>query len=101
MKRIEREKNVVAQMIRIYCHDKHKSPKGTLCEDCESLLAYAHARLSRCPHGENKSSCRKCATHCYAPSQRAAMRDVMRYVGPRMLWHSPIAAIRHLISELN
>lgn len=28
------------------------------------------------------------------------IREVMRYVGPRMLFIHPVSAIRHLISEL-
>lgn len=100
MTRIEREKRVIAQMTGIYCRKKHGSAKGMLCDDCRALLEYAHARLERCPHGEKKSSCRKCPVHCYTPKNRQRVRDVMRYVGPRMLLYSPLEAIRHLISEM-
>lgn len=31
---------------------------------------------------------------------RQRMQEVMRYAGPRMLWHHPVAAIRHLWREL-
>jgi hypothetical protein len=27
------------------------------------------------------------------------IRDVMRYAGPRMLYHHPIAAIRHMLGK--
>lgn len=87
-------------MIGIYCRKQHGAAKGTLCDDCAALLDYALARLSRCPHGEAKTSCRKCPTHCYRPDRREDIRRVMRYVGPRMLFIAPLAAIRHLISEL-
>lgn len=33
-------------------------------------------------------------------SEKKRIREVMRYVGPRMIFIHPIAAIRHLISEL-
>lgn len=99
MTKIGREKRVIAQMVAIWCKAKHKHREG-LCDKCGALLDYAEQRLSHCPHGEQKGSCRKCTIHCYAPKQREEMRNVMRYVGPRMIFHHPIAAIRHLISEL-
>lgn len=104
MRRIENEKRVVALMIGIYCrrHHAHEGMacKGGLCPECADLLEYAHRRLDRCPHGERKPSCRKCTIHCYAPMQKEAIRGVMRYVGPRMLFIHPVAAIRHLLNEL-
>lgn len=98
--RIEQEKRVVEMMVRIYCRRHHQAPHAEVCEECKSLLEYAMQRLSRCPKGERKGSCRKCEIHCYAPRQREAMRQVMRYVGPRMIFHHPVAAIRHIITEL-
>lgn len=97
MTRIEREKATVKQMIAIYCR-KHHQHDG-LCPECLELLEYAHQRLDHCKFGENKSTCKKCPVHCYKPSMREQMRQVMRYAGPRMLWHHPIAAIRHLLDK--
>lgn len=97
MNRIGKEKETVSQMIALYCHSKHK--KQGLCKQCHALEDYAHTRLSHCKFGENKTSCKKCPIHCYKPDMREAMRNVMRYSGPRMLWHHPIAAIRHLFSK--
>lgn len=95
--RIEREMRVVVQMIRIYCKSHHGDE---LCGDCKDLLEYAHARLSNCPHGEGKKSCKLCAIHCYAPEYKERIRIVMRYVGPRMIKYHPVSAIRHLWDEL-
>lgn len=95
---IEREQKTVARMIRIYCH--HREGNRELCPDCAALLEYAMARLSNCPFGNRKTSCRKCAVHCYRPDMKARIRMVMRYSGPRMILYHPVAAIRHLISEL-
>lgn len=100
MERIEREKAVVGQMIAMYCR-RHHGPRGAeLCDDCRVLLAYAHQRLDRCPKGNGKTSCRKCSIHCYAPDKRAKIREVMRFAGPSMIFVHPVAAIRHLISEM-
>lgn len=92
--RIEKEKQTVEQMIRLYCRKKEKNT--TLCSDCEELLRYAHARLDRCPFGNAKSNCRQCTVHCYKPDMRERMKEVMRFSGPRMILYAPWKTIRHL-----
>ena len=96
MTRIEREKKTVGQMIGLYCHAHHKG--ATICDDCKALLDYAHVRLDHCRFSNHKPTCKRCPVHCYKPVMRQQMREVMRYSGPRMLWHHPIAAIRHLLN---
>ena len=98
MNRIEREKETVGRMIALYCRNHHHADDGGLCADCTALLEYACRRLARCPKGEQKSSCKRCEIHCYAPSYRAEIRKVMKYSGPRMISVHPVAAIRHLLS---
>ena len=66
----------------------------------KELLEYADSRLSKCRFGENKPTCRRCPVHCYRPEMRRQMQDVMRYAGPRMFFHHPIIAIRHISREL-
>lgn len=97
MTRIEREKETVSQMIRIYC--RHKEGNKQLCDDCKKLLEYAHRRLDGCKFGERKSTCKQCPIHCYRPDMKRKIRDVMRYAGPRMLLFHPWAALRHLWQE--
>ena len=91
------EQGVVSQMIGIYCHDNHAMPKGQLCEECRALEEYAHKRVAACRYGEGKTFCNNCTTHCYRPDMREKIRTVMRYAGPRMLFHHPVAAIHHLV----
>ena len=95
-RRIE-EKNVVEQMIRLYCQqcEGHKE----LCPSCRELLDYAHRRLDRCRYGEDKPTCKKCTTHCYRPDMKEKIRKVMRWAGPRMIIYHPLASIRHLFRE--
>ncbi|MDE5671926.1 MAG: nitrous oxide-stimulated promoter family protein [Duncaniella sp.] len=93
--RIEKEKRIIEMMIRLYCH-RHHDKNGTLCDDCKELLDYAQTRLSRCPFGDRKSSCRHCRIHCYSPAMRHKIRIVMRYSGPRMLFFAPIEFLKHL-----
>lgn len=87
-------------MIRISCHGQHGTPEGELCDACEALLQYAHARLERCPFQEAKPTCAKCPIHCYEPAKREEIRAVMRYAGPRMLFKHPILAVLHLLDGL-
>ena len=93
LSRIEREKRTVGQMIGIYCRTRHG---GGLCPECSELLAYACFRLDHCRFGNAKGTCKQCRVHCYKPAMRERMRSVMRFAGPRMLWHHPVAAIRHM-----
>jgi hypothetical protein len=96
---IRRDAKTVAAMIRIYCAGRHGRRHGALCDPCAALLAYADDRLVRCPFGEEKTTCRDCPIHCYRAAERTAMKDVMRYAGPRMLRRRPLLAIRHLWIE--
>lgn len=97
---LHREQATIAAMLRIYCRGHHPaSARGAagLCAECASLLAYARKRLALCTYGPEKPTCANCPIHCYGRSQREAIRGVMRYAGPRMLWRHPWLAIRHLI----
>jgi hypothetical protein len=96
--RIVREIKTVTAMIRIFCRDKHQS-KSQLCEDCRQLNQYAAKRLATCPFQENKTTCGKCSVHCYKPSMKTQIIEVMRYAGPRMIFHHPFLAVAHLLDE--
>ena len=96
--RIEEEKKVVEQMIRLYCHKKEGN--GELCQNCHELLDYAHSRLDRCRYGEEKPTCKKCPVHCYRPDMKERVRAVMRWSGPRMMLYHPVAAFKHIYREM-
>lgn len=95
--RLQREKETIDAMVRLYCRHHHGEGHKDLCKDCRELLAYAAKRLSHCPFQANKPTCGKCTVHCYKPLLRERIRRVMRFAGPRMIWHHPIMALRHLI----
>ena len=78
----EREKKMVSEMIALYCRKKHGT-KGTLCPECAALNGYARQRSDKCPFMETKTFCSNCR--------------VMRFSGPQMIFHHPVAAIRHVI----
>lgn len=97
MSTISREKTTVHQMIALYCQAHHLCSEKCLCPDCQALANYAMQRLDHCKFGNNKPSCKRCPIHCYKPQMREQMQIVMRYAGPRMLWHHPLATLRHCL----
>ena len=98
MTRIEEEKRTVEKMIRLYCRKREGNRE--LCLSCAQLLEYAHARLSRCKFGNDKSTCQKCPVHCYKPQMREKMKEVMRWSGPRMILYHPVDAVKHIIRNI-
>ena len=95
----EREKEIVSLMIAIYCRKRHGGKE--LCPDCAALDAYARMRSDKCPFMESKTFCSNCKVHCYKPDMREKIREVMRFSGPRMIFHHPVMAIRHVMERKN
>ncbi len=95
-RRLARERRTIAAMIRLYCRDHHAAAAG-LCGSCAALDAYAGARLDHCVYGPAKPTCSNCPIHCYRRDMREAIREVMRWAGPRMLARHPVLAISHLL----
>ena len=92
--RLSREKQTISSMVALYCRGHH-GPQEGLCADCAALVNYAFCRLDRCPFGEKKTPCARCQVHCYGPTMRMHIKEVMRYAGPRMLYRHPILALLH------
>ena len=105
-----RDGAILTMMIRLHCRGRHtgKGPdkasgkasgleRDGLCAECAALSDYAAARLAACRYGARKPFCSRCPTPCYRPAERARIREVMRYAGPRMLWHAPFLFVRHAI----
>lgn len=94
-KKRQREKQMVTEMIRLYCRKKHGGRE--LCPDCAALAEYARQRSDKCPFMAEKTFCANCRVHCYKPEMREKIREVMRFSGPRMIYTHPVAAVRHVI----
>ena len=94
----QREKQVVHQMIALYCRSQHGHRDG-LCPQCAELDAYARQRSDCCPFMETKTFCSNCKVHCYRPEMREQIRRVMRFSGPRMIFYHPVLAVRHVIES--
>ena len=97
-KRRNHEKYIIEKMIKIYCHGNKHTSNG-LCIDCQNLLEYASLRIDKCPFMHNKTFCSSCKVHCYKTDMRQNIKMVMRYAGPRMIFHHPILLIKHIIEE--
>ena len=106
-RRRQREKRTISNMVAIYCAGHHNKADRTetsyagerLCPQCKAIDDYCVLRTERCRSMAHKTNCEECGNHCYAKAQREAIREVMRYAGPRMMLHHPVAAVRHLLKK--
>ena len=73
-RRRERERRVISQMIALYCRGNHAGAARTETAFCGEPVCPACAELD-----------------AFAP--------VMRFAGPRMLLHHPVAAVRHILGR--
>lgn len=94
--RVDRERRIVAFMIHEYCKRRHGGQ--TPCDECTRLREYATKKLAACPFSDNKQSCRACRVHCYGQNERKQIREVMKYMGPRMAYLLPWRFITHLFN---
>lgn len=92
--KIEKEKRISFLMIDLY-YKKHKNESISK----EELKEYVELRLDKCPFQENKTFCSNCKIHCYKKDMKEQIKKVMRYSGPKMIFHHPILAIKHLIES--
>lgn len=92
------EKKLVEQMIRVFCKgQRHEG--GVPCAECRALIDYAWFRLDKCPFAPDKPACADCRIHCYKPEMRERIRAVMRYSGPRMVFHNPVLSLQYALKK--
>lgn len=114
-RKVREDTRIVAGMGAIYCAGQHRersrvplesdaaslgvygrrTPK--LCEECSEHIRYAEKRRAYCPR-DPKPFCAHCDTHCYSADESAWQRQMMRYAGPRSMWHGyAIPGIKHAL----
>lgn len=72
-KKRELEKEVIGQMIAIYCKgNKHQRGTDGLCDSCRALTAYVKMRTDHCPFMEEKTFCSNCRVHCLCCGAKTA-----------------------------
>lgn len=113
-KEVRKDLKTLALFIRLYCSQRHTTAEKervqlkthdvmaiagrelVLCPDCRKLLAHAFTKRSHCPM-EPKPACKHCPNHCYHPTYRAQIREVMKYSGRKMLLGGRLDYLFHLL----
>lgn len=96
--RLLRERRTMEAMVDLFCSGVHRRQPEE-CSTCSDFLEYARKRVEKCPYQEDKPPCVKCPIHCYMPTRRAQVREVMSYAGPRMALRHPWFALRHWLDS--
>ncbi len=97
MDKTQKEKDISKLMIELYCKKNHKGK--TICNECKELIEYSNLKAEKCPFKATKTFCSKCTVHCYKPAMRNKIKAVMRFSGPRMIFHHPIMLIKHITAK--
>lgn len=98
MRKIEKDKKTLYFMIDLYCQKKHKSTVEA-CDECADIYQYASKKLDLCKFGDDKPNCKKCTIHCYNKATRSRIREIMRFSGPRIIFHRPYQYIRYALKS--
>lgn len=104
-RRARRDEKTLYAMASIFCSAHHVASDDPgaslqgLCPACAATIAYSIERTQRCPH-DHKGNCEDCDIHCYRPEERARIREIMAYAGPRMLTKHPILTFFYLKKKL-
>ena len=111
---LDRDLKTLALFIRVYCREKHAEEVKSviqikdydleelagkriiLCPDCAKLLQHAFYKRSHCPM-EPKPACKHCPNHCYHPTYRAQIRQVMKFSGKHLLLSGRLDYLFHLL----
>jgi len=111
---LRRDLKTLARFIELYCDQNHKDAARqavslrthdvqaiagrsiSLCAGCRNLLTHAFVKRSNCPMTP-KPACKHCPTHCYHPRYRAAIKEVMRFSGRRMVLGGRLGYLIHLL----
>jgi hypothetical protein len=111
---VQKDLKTLAVFIQIYCRHRHavagKAPVSlrshdvkaivgreiSLCPECTKLLTHAFVKRTCCPMNP-KPMCKHCPSHCYHPSYRAQIREVMKFSGRTMVLHGRLDYLFHLL----
>jgi len=112
--KLEKDLRVLVRFISLYCDHRHDAAAKeafalpgfdgqalgkrpvVLCHPCRKLLAHALVKRSRCPL-DPKPACKHCPVHCYHPTYRQNIREVMRYSGRRLVLSGRLDLLYHLL----
>lgn len=98
---------LLGTFVEVYCRAQHRDavhatialPAGlgnrSVCPECTSFLEYAITKRLNCPLETEKPTCKHCQIHCYDQSRREKVREIMSYVGRRMVMRGRIDYLWH------
>ncbi|MBI5700381.1 nitrous oxide-stimulated promoter family protein [Candidatus Saganbacteria bacterium] len=95
----ERELKTLVLFVETFCSQKHAERAQNsqkLCDECDKLLKYGRAKLILCKY-DPKPKCRECKTHCYAPSYREKIKEVMKFSGMFLVKRGRLDLLLHFI----
>jgi hypothetical protein len=111
---MRKDLKTLALFIHVYCKHKHGNLEHAeaqmkthnvreiagrpvvLCSECTKLLMHAFTKRSHCPM-HPKPACKHCPSHCYHPTYRAQIRQVMKFSGMKMLLGGRLDYLFHLL----
>ena len=111
---LDRDLRTLALFISLYCRYRHSDAERRpvlmkthdvdaiagkaicLCPECTKLLVHAWVKRSNCPM-EPKPMCKHCPQHCYHPTYRAKIQEVMRFSGRKMMLAGRLDYLFHLL----
>ncbi len=101
-RKLRKDLRLLGLFIEMYCsanHQNRESEKApitaagwedvmrrppVLCPQCARLLQHAWVKRATCPF-DPKPACKHCPSHCYHPTYRQQIREVMRESGRRIV----------------
>ncbi len=104
----------LVRFVEVYCHHRHREAgmcvvdskvvdlqtlaghAVTLCPECAKLLNHALVKRSICPM-QPKPACKHCPRHCYHPTYRQQIKEVMKYSGRRLVLSGRLDLLWHLL----
>lgn len=113
-RKLDRDLRVLATFIRIYCDGHHadqprepvpgpiwqltgvRRPPERVCPACTKLLGHAAVKRRACSL-DPKPMCKHCPQHCYGPTYREQVRQVMRYSGRQLVLSGRLDYLWHLL----
>jgi hypothetical protein len=111
---MDRDLRTLALFISLYCRYRHAQEHKErvalkthdvatiagreidLCSECTKLLTHAFVKRSHCPM-HPKPQCKHCPSHCYHPTYRQKIQEVMRFSGKKMLFAGRLDYLFHIL----
>jgi hypothetical protein len=112
-RRLRSDLKILAKFIDVYCRHRHADAEKTpvalkvcdveqlagpisICGECHKLLTHAFVKRMNCPM-EPKPACKHCPSHCYHPTYRQQIREVMKFSGRKLVLSGRLGYLYHLL----